>query len=71
MEFHFDYPKCQECKNKDFCGSCEAELTETLLLEQEIREVTVSLTSKTIAVTSDLELPALEALLAKDEIFVH
>lgn len=71
MEFRFDYLKCQNCENKDLCDRCESCLTEKMLLEQEIQYVNLKMSGKTLAITSELDLPKLEELLRKYEMIVH
>lgn len=71
MEFRFDYLKCQNCENKNFCDRCEGNLIENLLLEQEIQHVNLQIPGKILSISSDLELPELEALLRKHEVLVH
>lgn len=71
MEFRFDYQKCETCENSNLCNHCEENLTEKLLLEQEIRCITLQMPDKILSVSSDLELPALEALLRNHGVNVH
>lgn len=70
MEFRFDYLECQNCEKKDLCGRCEANLVEKLLLEQEIRYANLQMPDRILSISSDLELPKLEALLRKHELIV-
>lgn len=71
MEFRFDYQKCEACENRKLCSQCEENLTEMLLLEPEIRCITLQMPDKILSVSSDLELPALETLLRNHGVNVH